>query len=190
VKPKDPKKEKMIADAAVKLVARNGLAGLTMAAIAKATGLGMGTVYTYFKSKEELVNHVYRTIKVENTNRILAVVKDQEPFAVLLRKVWISYIQNRILFYEEHFFIDQCTNSHFLDAASRKTEKETYGAFHRVLQLGKDQLLVKEIDDALLTAHLMGSVNEIANLVRQQGRKLDAGLIDTGFALAWDSIKR
>lgn len=48
-------KLRAIAKATFTLVEQNGLSGLTMAAIAREAGLGTGTLYVYFKSKEELL---------------------------------------------------------------------------------------------------------------------------------------
>lgn len=191
VKTKDPRKETQIEQATLALVAESGLAGLTMAGIAKKAGIGMGTLYVYFKSKEELVSALYTKLKGANIGRILAVDPEGLPYPVLLRRVWVNYIQDRLQYGAEHFFIDQCTNSPYLDATAQKVSAQTYAAFHALLDLGKKQLLVKDLDNELLTAHLVGSVNELAALLLRQGRKKPTGaFIEKGFALAWDSIKR
>ena len=56
MKPKDEDKQQAIADATFALVAQVGLSGLTMAAIAREAGIATGTLYVYYKSKEELLN--------------------------------------------------------------------------------------------------------------------------------------
>ena len=55
VKLKDDDKLRAIARATFALVEQTGLSGLTMAAIAREAGLATGTLYVYFRSKEELL---------------------------------------------------------------------------------------------------------------------------------------
>ncbi|MES1163645.1 MAG: helix-turn-helix domain-containing protein, partial [Rhizobacter sp.] len=63
VKPKDDEKLRSIATATFALVEQTGLSGLTMAAIAREAGLATGTLYVYFKSKEELLVALYEQAK-------------------------------------------------------------------------------------------------------------------------------
>lgn len=53
-------KKELIMNAAMSLVKTNGITGLTVASIAKKAGIGKGTIYEYFKSKEEIF---YETMK-------------------------------------------------------------------------------------------------------------------------------
>lgn len=48
-------KENLIIEAAVKLFQEKGFASTTISAVAKEAAIGKGTVYGYFKSKEELI---------------------------------------------------------------------------------------------------------------------------------------
>ncbi len=51
MKPKDDDKLRAIAKGTFTLVERTGFSALTMAAIARETGLATGTLYVHFKSK-------------------------------------------------------------------------------------------------------------------------------------------
>ncbi len=52
--PKDPKKAEAILKAALKVFSRDGLDKGTIADIAREAGIGKGTVYEYFSSKDEI----------------------------------------------------------------------------------------------------------------------------------------
>lgn len=56
--PKDPQKAEAILKAAVKVFSRDGLDKGTIADIAKEAGIGKGTVYEYFSSKDEIFNAI------------------------------------------------------------------------------------------------------------------------------------
>lgn len=51
---KDEKK-KIIGEKALSLFAQNGFASSSMSQVAQVTGIGKGTIYEYFKSKDELI---------------------------------------------------------------------------------------------------------------------------------------
>ncbi|MCC6371272.1 MAG: TetR/AcrR family transcriptional regulator [Bacteroidia bacterium] len=190
MKLKDPKKTELIYAATLRLVKQHGLTALNMAAIGKEAKLGMGTLYVYFKSKEELINSLFKHLKQLNTARIYSSVKPNAPFKVNVKELYDNYIFNRVNFYEEHFFIEHCSGSHFLDKEARKLDESAFTGVFELLNRGKSELLVKEIDNALLIAHMMGSANELVNFCMQQKIKINKSFLDKTFSLCWDSIKK
>jgi AcrR family transcriptional regulator len=57
------------AEAAVRLIARNGIEGVTMRAVAAESGLSYGSLFHYFDSKEQLLMHAVRTTIAKQTRR-------------------------------------------------------------------------------------------------------------------------
>ncbi len=57
--------------------AKNGFAGTKISDLAKAIGIGQGSLYVYFKSKEELFNEIF---KLANSNKE---IKDLNTLALL-----------------------------------------------------------------------------------------------------------
>jgi AcrR family transcriptional regulator len=190
MKPKDPEKVQSIYKATLALVEQCGLTGLTMAAIGKEAGIGMGTLYTYFESKEALINALFKTIKGGHTERIFAELDMGAPYPLIVRKVFLNYLRNRIQFHSEHFFLDQALGSHFLDDDARQMGEAAYAALFSLLDQGKVAHLVKPLPNPLLAANLVGAANELANLVIARQAQLDQQFVDDAFTLCWDSIKR
>ena len=60
--PKDPAKAEAIIRAAIHIFARDGLEKGKIADIAKEAGIGKGTVYEYFNSKDEIFHGILHTI--------------------------------------------------------------------------------------------------------------------------------
>jgi len=60
------------AEAAMSLIARHGLEGVTMRAVAAEAGLSYGSLFHYFNSKDELLMHVVRHSTSQQTKRINA----------------------------------------------------------------------------------------------------------------------
>lgn len=190
MKLKNPEKIQRIHQATLALVQQHGLTGLTMAAIGKEAGIGMGTLYTYFESKEALINALFKALKGRHTERIFAGLDTEEPYWITFRKVFLNYLQNRIEHHEEHLFVEQAHGSHFLDADAQALGDEAYTALFALLDQGKAQHLIKQIDNGLLAAQLIGACNEFANLVIARQAHLDQAFVDATFTLCWDSVKR
>lgn len=190
MKPKDPEKIQLIYKATLVLVKQHGLTGLTMAAIGKEAGIGMGTLYTYFASKEALINALFTALKARHTERIFAELDPQEAYWLSFRKVFLNYLKNRIEHHEEHFFVEQAHGSHFLDPEARALGDAAYTALFALLDQGKAQHLIKPIPNPLLAAQLVGASNEFANLVIDGHAELDQTFVDAAFTLCWDSVKR
>lgn len=188
MKLKDPDKIHLIYKATLKLVMAHGLPALNMAAIGKEAKLGMGTIYVYFKSKEELINSLFKHLKKQNTERIYAGIKEHAPFKVNMKQLFDDYIKNRMAFFEEHFFIDQAVNSHYLDQASKKLDEAAFVGLFGLLNQGKKELLLKQMDNEILTAHLLGSANELVNLMIKNHKKINKPFLNQAFSLSWDSI--
>jgi DNA-binding transcriptional regulator YbjK len=58
------------AEAAMSLIARHGLEGVTMRAVAAEAGLSYGSLFHYFKSKDELLMHAIRHSTTLQTRRV------------------------------------------------------------------------------------------------------------------------
>jgi TetR/AcrR family transcriptional regulator, multidrug resistance operon repressor len=190
MKKKDPDKTGIIYQATLRLVQQTGLTGLTMAAIGKATGLGMGTIYVYFPSKEALILSLYKRLKHLNTARIYEGIDLNRPFVLNLRTLVTNYVQNRLDYFEEHFFVEQCAQSHYLDQEGRQMEVAAFSAAHALLDRGKQDFLIKNLDNDALIAFMMGASNEMVRQHRLQNRPFSDQDLEQILLLIWDALKR
>ena len=65
-RPRDPATDQAILDAARSVLARKGFTGTSMEGIARQAGVGKDTLYRRYKSKEELVLDLLRTMSEQN----------------------------------------------------------------------------------------------------------------------------
>ena len=71
MKLKSEERRNAILSAATEVVAERGV-GATTAAIAAAAAVGEGSLFTYFKNKDELLNLLYREIKLDLANAMMS----------------------------------------------------------------------------------------------------------------------
>lgn len=61
------------------LLLEHGIGELTIAQIAKAAGVGKGTIYEYFENKEDIVFEIIRTFIVEHEKRLEEISQTEMP---------------------------------------------------------------------------------------------------------------
>src|SRR5882724_4531773 len=90
-KPKSEDKRNAILSAATQVFAERGL-GAPTAAITSTAGIAEGSLFTYFKTKDELINALYREIKLELADAMMAGFPRKKSVRVRLQHVWDGYV--------------------------------------------------------------------------------------------------
>jgi AcrR family transcriptional regulator len=80
-------KKQQIIQAAIQVFARYGVAKSKMADIALAAGIGKGTIYEYFRSKEEIFSSAFNTMFAEMEIRLEQVVHSSSSPEVKLKQL-------------------------------------------------------------------------------------------------------
>ena len=78
-------------DAAMKVFAERGLAAST-ALISKTAGVSEGSLFTYFKTKDELINALYREIRLDLAASVLNGFPRKGGVRDRLKHVWTRYV--------------------------------------------------------------------------------------------------
>jgi AcrR family transcriptional regulator len=85
-------KQQAILQSAVREIADAGL-GASTARIAKGAGLAEGTIFTYFASKDELLNELYVALKTEVYRRIDRNFPHHAGLYERARHIWTEYLR-------------------------------------------------------------------------------------------------
>ena len=90
-RPRSDQKRQAILDAAVELFADRGIGHAPTSAISSAAGVAEGTLFTYFKTKDELLNELYREMRKE-IDREMADFPFSADARTRLRFVWDRFL--------------------------------------------------------------------------------------------------
>ena len=90
------KRKEQIVRAALSIFAYNGFRETKMAEIAEKAGIGKGTIYEYFKSKEEIFHEAFnlfqQEIDSEVSKRLFGLVDPKEKLIVLINTFFELYL--------------------------------------------------------------------------------------------------
>jgi AcrR family transcriptional regulator len=94
-RPKSDDKRIAILDAALRVFAERGNLSAPTSAISKAAGVAEGTLFTYFKSKDDLMNQLYRHLRA-GFDPILSDYPYGADARTRLRHVWDRFIDRHL----------------------------------------------------------------------------------------------
>jgi AcrR family transcriptional regulator len=118
----DPDKRTAILDAALELFVERGYYGTAVPLVAERAGVGAGTIYRYFKSKEDLVNTLYRQVKQSLAHFVLSGVKQDEPPREIFRQLWYRLAEFARTYPNGFAFLELHHHGSYLDEESRAIE--------------------------------------------------------------------
>ncbi|HTE51037.1 MAG TPA: TetR/AcrR family transcriptional regulator [Kofleriaceae bacterium] len=185
----DSDKRQAILSAALELFVERGYYGTAVPAVADRAGVGAGTIYRYFKSKEDLVNALYRQCKNLLAMHVLVGIAPQAPPREQFHQLWSRladfFRKNQQIF----SFLELHHHVSYLDDESRAMEQRVLDlatSFVARLQAAK---VVKPISADVIMAIVYWSFVGLGRYA-QEGRLI---LSDENLAAAeqcvWEAIR-
>ena len=162
---KEAKREQIL-DAAVLEIARRGYYGTTVSTIARRAGVADGTIYLYFKSKEDLLVSIFeRAMQRFNEEAACIVEEDGAGAEDKLRRLVALHLS---LLGEDRdlaviFQVEFRHTLHILERLSRSRMRDYLALIARVVEQGKQEGVFKHDLDALFAAKVVfGILDEMA----------------------------
>lgn len=182
-------KQKAILDAAVAVFAERGFWDTPTSLISKTARVAEGTLFNYFKTKDELINAVYLEIKNELAGRLLEGLAAYTSVHDKLRHIWDHYIQWGIQHPERFKVLHQIEVSYTLD---EKVKLKGLEPFVVVEKMARESIENGEFRDypveylaAFMDNHAVMTINFIS---MSQEKQADYQKI--GFDMLWNSVTR
>jgi AcrR family transcriptional regulator len=187
---KDENKIQAIYQATLALVLKSGYAELNMAAVAKEAGIATGSIYTYFKNKEALINQLYLHLKEEKLKMMFKKYHEKDNFYESFQKLWMSYFKISMTEYHKMMFIEQYAYSSIITAPTRKKADALLLPMVSLLEKAQQEQLIKKVAPEIILSSITGAVLEIVRYYQSKGKKPSKSTIEQCFEMAWTSIRK
>lgn len=175
--------------ATLDLIATQGFHGTPMSQIAQEANIGVGTIYRYFSSKEDLINALYIDMKTHMADHILKNYSEdipvRESFTQVLSAVIHYFVENP----KELYFSEQYENSPLITEATREEGSRIARPIMDLFKRACEENLLKDMPFETLGALLGGAVNSLSKLYLSGKVKPEDSLFASIDAI-WDMIKR
>ena len=187
---KDEQKVDLFLASTLTLVGQVGLVGLTMPLIAKQSGVAIGTLYIYFKSKDDLIFALYKEIKKGFGSTIFIGYSPHLPVEEGFRVIWENSLRYTVSNFAEQVFLQQFLASPYKrEDQAMAIARPVMAPLAELLERGQREGLLKPDTEFLIPSLLFGFVQQIAAHIHHKPARLTKTFMDTSFRFFWDAVR-
>jgi AcrR family transcriptional regulator len=187
---KSEDKRNAILDAATRLFAERGLTAAPTSEISKQAGIAEGTLFTYFETKDDLINALYREIKLELAGAMMSDFPRKKKVGIRLRHVWDRYLNWGIANPKQRKALAQLTVSEALTKESRDAGGAPFVEFQGMIRDGIEQRVFRnDVPVELISKTLAALVEATIDLTLANPSKAKQ-YRESGFKMFWAGITR
>lgn len=183
-------KEQKIMDAALILFVERGFHGTSTAEIAKTAGVATGTLFHYFKTKEELINRLYLYTKESMYMEITTHFEDKNSLKETLKGLWLNFIDFSMEEPEKFQFILTFHASPFITSLTQEQLETQADDLLKIYKKGIQDKKIKEVPFELILEYFWGNVVSTINYFKKYPDKLGEENLNKAFELFWDGVSR
>ena len=184
---RSPEKRSAILEAAVHEIAKAGL-GAPTAKIARRAGVAEGTLFTYFATKEELLNELYLELKLDLYRRINAGFPHKASLERRVRHVWSSVLEWAIASPAKRNVSVLLNVSHLITPETRaRTGPERNTTDATMKELGRRSAM-RGLPEGFATATMMALQEATMDFIATHPKQREQ-LIESAFAVLWRALR-
>ena len=187
-RPKSEGKRNAILDAATHLFAERGFAGAPTSEISKRAGVAEGTLFTYFKSKDDLINVLYREIKLELADAMMSDFPRKKNVRTRLQHVWNRYVEWGIANPEQRKVLAQLQVSEVLTKESRDAGSAPFGEIQTMTRDAIAEHILRDDLPVELISRSLGALAEATMDLMVLYPTKASKYRDSGFQMFWAGI--
>jgi AcrR family transcriptional regulator len=183
-------KQAAILQAALKLFVEFGFHATPTSKIAKEAGVANGTLFHYYKTKDELILALYTDIKLRLTEHMYVNVNKTDALEEVFRTIFLNTLEWAQDHKEEYYFVQQFNLSPFLSLIPQEEILKQARPHLDLIQAGIKNNILKPLAPeflySLINSHIYGLSQYLssANISAQKQKKL----INDSFEMIWDMI--
>jgi len=182
-----------VMQAALELMVEHGFHGAPMARIADKAGVGAGTIYRYFESKDVLITELHRELEA----KIMAAIQEGFPSGRPIRERFLYLLSEIIRYFLAHSlhfrYMEQYFNSPYGISLHRDRLLGRSGNQDILIDIfeeGIAQQILKDLPVVVLFALSLGPLLSLLRDNTQGFVILDDALIRKVTEACWDAIKK
>lgn len=183
-------KQKQILASALKLFVAHGFHGTATAKIAEDAGVANGTLFHYYKTKDELVAGLYHQVKQDLTAAISAIIHDSEFITPKFRNKFINILQWALQNRDKFYYIQLFERSPYRSQIGISIEHQSLVPVSVIDEALKKKLLQthpRNLVIILLNSQLLGIYQYLTT--NEFTPEEQRNIINEGYEMVWEMLK-
>lgn len=185
-RPKSDDKREAILAAAVSVIAAQGLSAST-ASIAQEAGISNGSLFTYFATKADLLNHVYLDIKAEAAKAALDGIPVKAEFRKRAQHSWRRSLQWAASFPEKRRVLALLSVADEITPASREAGHKIMAGVAAMIDASRKNGPMRNAPLMFVVAIMNGLVDATVEFMQRDPANADKHS-KAGFEAFWRAI--
>jgi AcrR family transcriptional regulator len=182
-------KKEAIYNATLELITSRGFDSTPMSMIAKRAGVAAGTIYIYFKSKEEIITQLYLKTKTELTEYITKSVNIEQSSRRSLASIVKNYLQFMIENPQKFKYLEQYYNSPYFDKMIQSECMKIFEPMIIFIQKSIEEKHIKNLGMNMIHSFVFSPMNNLINLHLRGEFEINDISIELICNTVWDSLK-
>jgi AcrR family transcriptional regulator len=187
-RPRSEDKRNAILDAATDVVAKLGTSAPT-ATIAKKAGVAEGTLFTYFASKDELLNELYLELKADLSDAMTTGYPADKTLIDRSRHVWNSYVDWGSAHPLKHKAMIQLGVSERVTEKSKKLGAQAFKEINQMIREIQAGGVLKDQPPAFAAAILGAMADTTMDFIAREPRRAKH-YTKAGFDAFWKAVTK
>ena len=189
-RPRSENKRNAILEAATRVFAKRGLTAAPTSEISKQAGIAEGTLFTYFDTKDDLINALYRELKLELADAMMSGFPRKKSVRIRLRHVWDRYVSWGVANPDQRKVLAQLTVSEVLTKESRDAAGAPFVEFQTTIRDAIEQRVFRSDLPAELISKSLVALGEATIDLTVSKPSNTNKYRDSGFQMFWAGITK
>ena len=183
-------KRTAILKATLDLISERGFDNTPMSLIAKTAGVSTGIVYHYFTGKEELINELYREIKLDTIQAMLVDYSADIALKDQFLGIWYNYVRYSLNHPTTGLFLEQFENSPYIKHVEEEEFMQAVAPFFNLFQQGVEEGVFKPLSPVVLFDLGFSAATSLVKRHIAGVVALDDDLIQAAADACWDAVTK
>jgi len=185
-RPKSEDRRAALLDAATRVFAERGL-GASTSLIAAQAKVSEGSLFTYFTTKDELVNALYRDLRQQLADAIMAGFPRRAGIRERLEHIWTQYVMWGADHPVERRALRLVSMAHVITPATRAEGQTLFAEVERVQEDAIAQKRLRHLPPPLASAALKALGEMTMDLIEREPKRA-AEWRAAGFRMLWAAL--
>jgi AcrR family transcriptional regulator len=185
-RPKSEDRRAALLDAATKVFAESGLAAPT-SLISRTAKVAEGSLFTYFKTKEALVNELYRDLRLQLADAVMRGFPRRGSIRERLEHVWSGYVKWGIENPAARRALRLVSMSHVITPEVRAETSVVFAEVERLHADALEQKKTQHIPPRIVDLAIKALAEMTMDLIEREPKRAEE-LRQVGFRMLWGAL--
>lgn len=188
-RPKSNEKKQAILNATLTVFAQRGFWSTPTSEISKAAGVSEGTLFTYFKTKDDLMNELFCELKKELYDAVMTNFPKEGDIRTRVQELWNRHIDWGVSNPDKNKVLAQLDLSESITEDSKKLGNSLFAESEKLLLECREKGIMRDYPDEMVGGIIMSLIETTITLILRNKDKKEV-FCKAGFDAFWSCLAK